>query len=105
MVKIVKLPIQYEDINLELMDVFMVEYSDNVLFNKGEFILDLVDANMTSEFIENYINVEMCEFDIEERKKHIEDFIYRIDHPFNGKKVNSFLKELYRDIQLNKILQ
>lgn len=106
MVKIVKLPIQYKDINYKMLDVFMVEYSDNELFKKGEFILDLVDKNMTPEFIENYINVELYNKfdDINERRKHIEEFIYRIDYPSNGKEVNSFLKNLYREIQIDKIL-
>lgn len=106
MVKVIKLPIQYKDISGKMLDIFMIEYSDNDLFNKGEFIVDDINENITSEYLENYINIELYKKykSWEERRKAIENFVYKIDCPGNGEQINSFLKSLYRDYKLDILI-
>ena len=104
MVKILKLKNKYIASDGEF-DVFMVEYSDSHLFQKGNFILDKRDTKMTSKYIEKYINTEMHKtIPDEEKYSFVQNFIYKIDDPLNNININSFIINMWREYQIKNII-
>lgn len=113
MVKIVKLKDSYTNSIAMVFDVFYVDYSDSKLISTGDFILDNVKREMTSDYLENYFNVTILEMysDYEEHMiiMHINKLIYRMSNfnPYyecHDELGQMHLTKLSRDIKLKSLL-
>ena len=108
MVKVIQLDTIYVDRNNVHRNVFMIEYSDVPYLKYGDMIFDQVDLKVTAKYIEEYIN-DICD-DLSEtlsekkKEKKINNFVYRKDKD-NGDSTYTYLKTIWRDLEINDILR
>lgn len=78
--------------------VWIVTESNKTDIPINSFIMDSEDLDTTGQMIEAFINGEEYRPDIGK------SFVYIVDDPTNPPKINSFLKQILRDRQLDKII-
>jgi hypothetical protein len=105
MIKIKKLDNRFIDDDNNIFDVFVVIESENELVKKGNFILDIINVNTEANTIELYINdILLSNDNITTKKEKLKKFIYTIDYHKNQPKVNSHIKNAWRNMQLDNLL-
>lgn len=105
MIKIKKLDNRFIDDDNNIFDVFVVIESENELVKKGNFILDIINVNTEANTIELYINdILLSNDNIITKKEKLKKFIYTIDYHKNQPEVNSHIKNAWRNMQLDNLL-